>query len=200
MDDAPNPLINFNDYKEYDYIIDNKEYKVKIVNKYKNIVISVSEINNISSFFQNSFSLQKLIQINNYFRMFDTIIDAMENICKLFEENNYNLIIKNNIIKILLLPGFSIKGRIELELKPETKNESQQIKDLMSVTQSLINRVTLLENNNKTLKEEISTLKYQIKNLTEKKEYFQKPLNNFFSDSFIIKANEAKNRMLKFSK
>ena len=56
MDDAPNPLINFNDYKEYDYIIDNKEYKVKIVNKYKNIVISVSEINNISSFFQNSFS------------------------------------------------------------------------------------------------------------------------------------------------
>ena len=68
----------------------------------------------------------------------------------------------------------------------------------MSVTQSLINRVTLLENNNKTLKEEISTLKYQIKNLTEKKEYFQKPLNNFFSDSFIIKTNEAKNRMLKF--
>ncbi len=36
--------------------------------------------------------------------MFDTIIDAMENICKLFEENNYNLIFKNNMIKILLLP------------------------------------------------------------------------------------------------
>ncbi len=60
MDDAPNPLINFNDYKEYDYIIDNKEYKVKIVNKYKNILISVSEINNVSSFFSKQFFITKI--------------------------------------------------------------------------------------------------------------------------------------------
>ena len=181
--------------------MDNKEYKIKIFNESKNVIFSVSQINSISNkCFQNNYSLENLIQINNYFKMFDTIFDAIENISLLFKSNNYKLNIINNIIKISLIPGFPIKGKIEFELKEKPKDKNEQINDLLLTTNSLIKRITYLENENSKLKDDICYLKNKINQLNLINENTQIPINkkNFFSDSKILKTNETRGKMLDF--
>ena len=86
--------------------------------------------------------------------MFDSIDEVVESLSELFSLNHYELMNKNNIMNLILNPGISIKGLIEFKLK-EKKEENEKIKDLISTTRSLIDRITILEKENKKLKEDV---------------------------------------------
>ena len=86
--------------------------------------------------------------------MFDSIDEVVESLSELFSLNHYELMNKNNIMNLILNPGISIKGLNEFKLK-EKKEENEKIKDLISTTRSLIDRVTILEKENKKLKEDV---------------------------------------------
>ena len=86
--------------------------------------------------------------------MFDSIDEVVESLSELFSLNHYELMNKNNIMNLILNSGISIKGLNEFKLK-EKKEENEKIKDLISTTHSLIDRVTILEKENKKLKEDV---------------------------------------------
>ena len=86
--------------------------------------------------------------------MFDSIDEVVESLSELFSLNHYELMNKNNIMNLILNPGISIKELIDFKLK-EKKEENEKIKDLISTTRSLIDRITILEKENKKLKEDV---------------------------------------------
>ena len=141
----------------------------------------INELNSISNnYYLNSFSFHQLQAINNYFKMFDIINEAIINLNKLFEENKYKILEKDKSFIVKFFPGILIKGEIQFILYLKEKNDKEKINDL-----SLL------------IKENFD-LKIKVKDFTkELNEYKTKNNNNvFFKDSVILTSEQDREKML----
>ena len=101
--DAPNPLIIENKLSfEHKIKLDNKEYIIKLDNTDNKLGFILNDSISHDLYF-NSFSLNEIQKINNYFKMFDTINDVITNFNNLVEENKYKLLVRINQL-LLIFP------------------------------------------------------------------------------------------------
>ena len=111
MIEAPTPILENKLSFEHKLKIYEKDYIFKISNSNSIMNIIINEINSLlNEFYFNTFSLSQLQNMNNYFKMFDSINDAIMNLNKLFEDNKYNILKKDKSIIINFCPGISLKG------------------------------------------------------------------------------------------
>ena len=188
--DAPTPLIIENKLSfEHKIKIDNKEYIIKLDNTDNKLGFILNDSISHDLYF-NSFSLNEIQKINNYFKMFDTINDVITNLNNLLEENKYKILVQDKSIIINFSPGIIIKGTIEFTLYIKEKSDKEKINELTLVTNSILKRLDLLEKEN-------SELKNKVKELTEELNKIKNE-NNFFKDSVILTTKENREKMLNF--
>ena len=157
MNEAPIPTIENNKFQlEQKIKLDEKEYILKFINSNGDMNLIFKEINSpIADSYSNSFTLEQLQKINNYFKMFDIVNDAIMNLNKLIEENKYKIIKKDKSIEINFIPGILIKGEIIFNLFLKEKNQNEKINDLNILSISILKRLDNLEKENLELKSKV---------------------------------------------
>ena len=139
------------------------------------------------------YTLNELQKINNYFKMFDLINDAIINLRKLIEDNKYKITKKDKTIEINFIPDILIKGEIKLNLSLKEKNQNEKIDDLNILSISILKRLDNLEKEN-------SELKLKVRQLTEKLDKLSVNIRDkkLFNDSLILTTEKYKEKMLNF--
>ena len=140
-------------------------------------------------FFQKSFSLDNLIHISRGFKICENIDEAFDILEEIFEGKKATIkIVNENSILLAInvsLPGGTIQeGILELNKKEMDKN---------TLIENLVKKVNKLEEENKSLKNEINEIKEKQKNfeiLFEEEIKFKQFIQKNGIDSKIIKNNE----------
>ena len=161
--------------KEFNNIyVGNDIYNLELSNinngEDNSILITARNTNSNLLYFQNNFSLEELMSLSKAFRFCDDINEALNIISKIFESNNKYYISNEGDDLILHLKINLPSGdgqEIELNLKKIESIENASKEELLE-------KIKLLEEENKKLKEEISMLK--IDNI--KKDKIIKSLSN----------------------
>ena len=161
--------------KEFNNIyVGNDIYNLELSNinngEDNSILITARNTNSNLLYFQNNFSLDELMSLSKAFRFCDDINEALNIISKIFESNNKYYILNEGDDLILHLKINLPSGdeqEIELNMKKIESIENASKEELLE-------KIKLLEEENKKLKEEISMLK--IDNL--KKDKVIKSLSN----------------------
>ena len=119
------------------------------------ILITARNINNNSLYYQNHFSLDELMSLSKTFRFCDDISEALNIISKIFEsENKYY--ISNGEDELILHLKINLPSGDEQEIQLNLK----KIESIENVSKDeLLEKIKILEEENKRLKEEISMLK-----------------------------------------
>ena len=173
--------------------------------------IIYAQVENIisSEYYQNSFTLQQLQQINKCFRLFDTIDETIENFKDIISEKKLYIKKINDGLSLTFKINKIGKGEeeINLELKkrqlgtekiignlvPEINNLNlglsafeNEIKTLKNENEnfnleisSLKSEINNLKNENKNIKEEITSLKNENKNLKDENQILNLKFNDF---------------------
>ena len=119
------------------------------------ILITARNINNNSLYYQNHFSLDQLMSLSKTFRFCDDISEALNIISKIFElENKYY--ISNGEDELILHLKINLPSGDEQEIQLNLK----KIESIENVSKDeLLEKIKILEEENKRLKEEISMIK-----------------------------------------
>ena len=159
---------------------DNKLYTISI-NKDKkkedSIIIQCREKPNIFNCYELNLNLIEFFNLNSIFKICENINDIHSKLLSFFKNNKVNIeSIGTNNIKISLI-FFNLIGeqkKIELNLNQKQKDSLDIISELFLEINNLIEDVTLLKEENKTLKnnlfKEINILKNENSNLIQKYE------------------------------
>ena len=206
MNEAPPPEMENKLIFEHKIKFHEKDYILKMNNLNSGMNLIINELNSISNnYYLNSFSFHQLQAINNYFKMFDIINEAIINLNKLFEENKFKILEKDKSFIVKFFPGILIKGEIQFILYLKEKSDKEKINDLSLLTHSILKRIDNLEKENLDLKTKIKELikenfdlKIKVKDFTkELNEYKTKNNNNvFFKDSVILTSEQDREKML----
>ena len=159
---------------------DNKLYTI-FINKNKkkedSIIIQCREKSNIFNYYELNLNLLEFYKLNPIFKICVNINDIHSKLLSFFKNNKVNIeSIGTNNIKISLI-FFNLIGeqkKIELDLNQKQKDNLDIISELFLEINNLIEDVTLLKEENKTLKnnlfKEINILKNENSNLIQKYE------------------------------
>ena len=144
--------------KEYNLILDNETYNIiltKTNNREDNSILfkATNQNNNLFSY-QKAFSLVELMKLSKTFRFCDNTNEALNLISKIFESNNKCFLSKddedlNLHLKINLPSGDEQEIKLKLEKIESMENATKE---------ELLERIKLLEEENKELKQEINIL------------------------------------------
>ena len=196
MEEAPAP--KFEKYNQIQFEktikLDEKEYILQLINSNGDMNLILKEKNSLmNESYISIYTLNELQKINNYFKMFDLINDAIINLRKLIEDNKYKITKKDKIVEINFIPDILIKGEIKLNLSLKEKNQNEKIDDLNILSISILKRLDNLEKEN-------SELKLKVRELTEKIDKLSAPYKDkkLFNDSLILTTEKYKEKMLYF--
>jgi len=107
-----------NSKNDYDYEYNSEKYKISKYIECSEIVFKIEIINaNPVKLFTGSFSIEKLIAIDKYFKSADTIEDALSLVEELLNENEYSINKKNDDLIELIFPF--LKRTINIPLKKD---------------------------------------------------------------------------------
>ena len=144
--------------KEYNLYLDNETYNI-ILTKTNNgednsILFKARNQNNNLFSYQKAFSLDELMKLSKTFRFCDNTNEALNIISKIFESNNKCFLSKddedlNLHLKINLPSGDEQEIKLKLEKIESMENATKE---------ELLERIKLLEEENKELKQEINIL------------------------------------------
>ena len=145
--------------KEYNNIkLGNEIYNIELSktnNGEDNSILIIAKNINNDIVYQNIFSLNELMTLSKAFRFCDDINEALNIISKIFETNDKYYLSKddeNLILNLIINLPSGEEQEIQLNLK--------RIDSMENVSkEELLERIKLLEEENKRLKEEISKLK-----------------------------------------
>ena len=102
MNDKKNGKENQN-FKEYILSLNNTEFKVEIIkiNESMKLMFIITQVNNITNYYYKcSFSLDELKSLNKIFKIFDTIDEAYNELCILFDNKRVSLQMESHEILI----------------------------------------------------------------------------------------------------
>ena len=184
---------SFNSKKEYKLTINEKDFLIQIARPLnsENLYINAKEISSISNvFYEETFTLEQLKNINRSFRYFDTIDELIINIYQIFEEKKAFLKIEDNKLYIIFKINKGLVGNEEISIKLKSENlsldnicislckEINELKIKYNELKKEIDDIKEQNNKNKEIKykdiidkmnKEIEMLKLEIKNLKEDK-------------------------------
>ena len=220
MNDKKNENENQN-FKEYILSLNNNEFEIKIVkmNESMKLMFILKQIIIINDYYYKcAFSLDELKSLNKIFRILDTIDDAYNELCNLFDNKRVSLQMESHEILIIFhISNISSSKTEEVTLKiPQiiyNKDEKielmlQEIKEMKKSNSNLEKKIEILEQENDKLIKTINELKVTIKELVDEKEKKEKYyINSRIIDEIeeskllyerIIKKGFFKNKTIKF--
>ena len=178
--------------KEYNLILDNETYNIiltKTNNREDNSILfkATNQNNNLFSY-QKAFSLVELMKLSKTFRFCDNTNEALNLISKIFESNNKCFLSKddedlNLHLKINLPSGDEQEIKLKLEKIESMENATKE---------ELLERIKLLEEENKELKQEINIL---IKENNKKDDIIKSLSMNQKTNNLTKNNNEATKEM-----
>lgn len=151
--------------------IGNQEYNITLAISSLKLLIKVDifELPIIS--FQNVYTLEELLQVSKYFRLFDTIEEVYEDLVKLFE-NNTEIINQNTYIELITYVQHRIINNITFILPNTQRDIDQKIDELFSLIRDLKNESVILKNELDVCFKEISEIqklkKFNVLLITDK--------------------------------
>ena len=177
--------------REYNINVDNELYRLELgkADNGEDNSILLKAINANKNLFQNVFSLNELMSLCKAFRFCDNTDEALDIISKIFETNNKYYLSKNDEELILHLKIDLPNGKeqeIQLTL-PKTESLDDSTKD------ELLQKIKILEEENKSLKCEINKLKKDIIKKDKIIESLSKNQNNDLTEKERELLNELNN-------
>ena len=163
---------------------DGKTYEIEMGLSEDSIIFK-SEINNgiVPKAYSSIYSFDKLKQ-NKIFTLQEDIEEIYDQLEIYIDEEPVTIDFKgNNIIGIKILTKVKKSPEINFELKEEIANDKEIIK-------ILIDKISSLESENKSLKEDLKEIKEYINEQREKEKEREKKLK--FGDSLIVREDETK--------
>ena len=177
--------------RKYNINLNNELYKIELskTNNGEDNSILFKARNENNNLFQNIFTLDDLMSLSKAFRFCDNTEEALDIFSKIFEtENKYNLSEKDEELIFYLkidLPNGN-EQEIQLNLK--------KIESLEDVSKDeLLEKIKLLEKENKSLKLEINKLKKDLIKKDKIIESLSKKQNNNFKENEEEEINEINN-------
>ena len=171
MSKAPNP-IEINNFENSETIelenSQNKKLKFIISNNSSLIQLIVEDL--ISFTKQEYFfvsTLEELQKLNRYFLFFPNIKEVGKTLIKLSKNKNLNIIIENNICKIIIKNQINDEEFI-IELSKKEKDIKQEIESFIPLLLELKNKNEKLENENNLLKQKNENLEKKNQNLVNR--------------------------------
>jgi hypothetical protein len=125
--------------------IDNQEYNITLAISSLKLLIKVDIFESPIISFQNVYTLEELIQVSKYFRLFDTIEEVYEDLVKLFE-NNTEIINQNTYIELITYIQYRSINNITFILPNTQRDIDQKIDELFSIIRDLKNESIMLKN------------------------------------------------------
>ena len=176
---APSSMVekpnNMKFTNEYNLNFDNTDYLLKLGTipiSIEELIIFVQENNDINAFYyQGSFSLEKLQNMNKFFRQFDSIDEIINMLKEIIEEKKISIKKINNDLAFALKIKKLGKGEEEINILLTKTNISNQ-----KIIENLISHIN-------DMKLEINKLKNEISNNKISKKYipkFENGWNNFY--------------------
>ena len=199
MSKAPNP-IEINNFENSEIIelenSQNKKLKFIISNNSSLIQLIIEDL--ISFPKQEYFfvsTLEELQKLNRYFLFFQNIKEVSQTLIKLSKNKNLNIIIENNICKIIIKNQINDEEFI-IELSKKEKDIKQEIESFIPLMLELKTKIEKLENENNLLKQKNENLEKRIAILENKFEnspnQSAKKINSKILKSNIINEEEKK--------
>ena len=164
---APTPEFEIFENSESFQLEDNqnKENLFTISHNSKSIKLKIEDL---SSFPKNEYilitSLVDLQKINRFFVFFQNTQETCQTLIKFAKNKNLNIVQENNICKIKIIN--QINGEeFSLEIPKKEKDIKQLVETFIPLMNEMKNRIEILENENKDLKQKISKLEKKMKKL-----------------------------------
>ena len=145
--------------KEYTLNLGNEIFSIEL-SKTNNgednsLLLKAKNNNNNLYYYQNTFSLDELMSLSKAFRFCDTTNEALNIISKIFESNNKVFLTKNEEELFL-----NMKINLPTGDEQEIKLNLRKIESMENATKDeLLEKIKILEEENKKLKDEINKLK-----------------------------------------
>ena len=145
--------------KEYTLNLGNEIFSIEL-SKTNNgednsLLLKAKNNNNNLYYYQNTFSLDELMSLSKAFRFCDTTNEALNIISKIFESNNKVFLTKNEEELFL-----NMKINLPTGDEEEIKLILRKIESMENATKDeLLEKIKILEEENKKLKDEINKLK-----------------------------------------
>ena len=138
--------------------ISNKEYNITLSISSLKLLIKVDILKLPIITFQNIYTLEQLIQVSKYFRLFDTIEEVYEDLIILFE-NDIEIINYNTYIELITYIPNRIINNITFILPNIQRDTDERIDELFSLITDLKNENILLRDKVDECSEEISEIR-----------------------------------------
>ena len=152
---------NFNYLRKYLSInsktISNKEYNITLSISSLKLLIKVDILKLPIISFQNIYTLEQLIQVSKYFRLFDTIEEVYEDLIIIFE-NNIEIINYNSYIELITYIPNRIINNITFILQNIQRDTDERINELFSLITDLKNESIMFRDKIDKCFEEISEI------------------------------------------
>jgi len=152
---------NFNYLRKYLSInsktISNKEYNITLSISSLKLLIKVDILKLPIISFQNIYTLEQLIQVSKYFRLFDTIEEVYEDLIIIFE-NNIEIINYNTYIELITYIPNRIINNITFILPNIQRDTEERINELFSLITDLRNESIMIRDKIDKCFEEISEI------------------------------------------
>ena len=171
MSKAPNPIeiINFENSETIE-LENNQNKKLKFIISNNSSLIQLIVEDLISFPKQEYFfvsTLEELQKLNRYFLFFQNIKEVSQTLIKLSKNKNLNIIIENNICKIIIKNQINDEEFI-IELSKKEKDIKQEIESFIPLMLELKNKNEKLENENNLLKQKNENLENKNQNLVKR--------------------------------
>ena len=137
--------------------ISNKEYNITLAFSSSKLLIKVDILELPIISFQNIYTLERLIQISKYFRIFDTIEEIYEDLIIHFK-NDIEIINYNTYIELIIYIPNSIINNITFILPNIQRDPDERIDELFNIITELKNENIILRDKVGKCIEEISEI------------------------------------------
>ena len=137
--------------------ISNKEYNITLAFSSLKLLIKVDILELPIISFQNIYTLDRLIQLSKYFRIFDTIEEVYEDLIVHFK-NDIEIINYNTYLELIVYIPNSIINNITFILPNIQRDPNERIDELFNIITDLKNENIMLKNKVDKCFEEISEI------------------------------------------
>ena len=157
--EPPNPFSN-SIIKEYQIITNNNNFNLSIY--FSNSLffkLKYFNENNELDKFEKKLSLDDLKKISNWFNIFDSLDEVFSDIIKLIENKQINIIIENNIAKLIFDINMEKIKEVIINLEKKELTKDELIDKLIEENKQLKLRLNNLEKRFDSLEEKFNNLK-----------------------------------------
>ena len=167
--DAPNALTkptNYTNDKSFNVKFNDTSFILIISSNSLSIKFILSQVDNTQYYsFEETFTLEQFIKINNIFIVFNSIESMRDSIEKIITNNKYLISQNNNneMIITLQVPMFEKNINVDIPLKKKKLDQNDLISRLCQQIEKLNNEIKEIKNENENLKNSFEKWKEQDK-------------------------------------